>query len=324
MNKIDVYIVKSQLDKSEQSLALQTYLIFDYKSVKLLREKYRICGRLIGMISNVSKQTLTSNSYLPLKISTYEFYLLAELSSTESSIQFMSSPDFDCDLLNATDSKLIELKQNYDAYVEKLNEAKKTEYIRQRQEQLISMKARIIEGKRKKLNDQIKKLKENDPEYSLVLNQLDNLEADFDAEQTIGSISFDTENLNTEIFTKTPHFYQVLFAHKPVPQNDLKLLSDEANSTCKFKCYKYFWQQGYYLTMGAKFGGDFLAYAGDPCHYHAQFIIAVIENDEKLKSLSLKSLITFGRMATSVKKTFIIAYENENRLKFISLNWSHF
>lgn len=30
-------------------------------------------------------------------------------------------------------------------------------------------------------------------------------------------------------------------------------------------------------------------------------------------------------MATSVKKTFIIAYENKNNLlNFISLNWSHF
>ena len=324
MKKIGVFIVKSNLDKSEQSLPLHTYLIFDHNSVRLLREKYRICGRLIGMISNVSKQTLTSNSYLPLKISQYEFYILAELSSFESSIEIMNLADLDCNLLNASDSRLIELKQNYDAYLEKLTEAKKNEYLRQRQEQLISMKAKIIEGKRKKLASRIKQLSETDPEYSLVLNQLDNLEADFEAQQNVGSIAFDADNLNTEIFTKSPDFYQVLFAHKPVPQCDLQRLANEANSTCKFKCYKYFWQQGYYLTMGAKFGGDFLAYAGDPCRYHAQFIIAVIENEENLKSLSLKLLITYGRMATSVKKTFIIAYESENRLKFISLNWSHF
>ena len=104
------------------------------------------------------------------------------------------------------------------------------------------------------------------------------------------------------------------------------------------------------MTCGAKFGGDFLVYQDDPALVHSQFILVCIEHVENYASLTLKELITYARMATCVKKTFLLAFCNNNTSKtktryqdkwslsttsmtskvintdgliLISINWSH-
>ena len=98
------------------------------------------------------------------------------------------------------------------------------------------------------------------------------------------------------------------------------------------------------MTCGAKFGGDFLVYEKDPALVHSKFILVCIEHEEKYNSLTLKELITYARMATCVKKTFLLAFYDANKsnlknkpltqsgssmstsnnaLSFISINWSH-
>lgn len=298
-----------------------TYLVFDSDTVTKLREKYRICGRLIGFIA--SKQSITTSSYLPLKLNKFEFDLLCDLALNEKNLIQILKTNYK----NLPREHLLCLKIEYDKYIEQFKERKKIDYIKLRRDQLILMRDKIIDGKRKKLTNQLRSLNENDERRSFVLNQLDNLELDFNVE--LDNIQFssdknDDESSNTEIFTKTPEFYSVLFKKEKILNFNLESIVNDSLKTAKFKCYKHFWSKGFYLTCGAKFGGDFLAYAGDPSHYHAQFIIVAIENEHKLKMLKLKNLITYGRMATSVKKTFVVAYEYNSELKFVSLNWSHF
>ena len=50
-------------------------------------------------------------------------------------------------------------------------------------------------------------------------------------------------------------------------------------TSCKKLRYHVFvdlWEKGYYLTSGINFGGDFLAYPGDPIRYHSFFIVIIV------------------------------------------------
>ncbi|CAG5111744.1 Oidioi.mRNA.OKI2018_I69.chr2.g6019.t1.cds [Oikopleura dioica] len=52
----------------------------------------------------------------------------------------------------------------------------------------------------------------------------------------------------------------------------------------KDKCHRYLWECGYYLTSGMKYGCDWLAYEHPPDLVHAEFIVSVLDVDNKLRS----------------------------------------
>lgn len=125
-----------------------------------------------------------------------------------------------------------------------------------------------------------------------------------------------------------PNYYEEIFPYSKVSRTELNLFLNSLNGTCKYRAYKCLWNQGYYLTCGAKFGGDFLVYPGRPSIYHSQFILIC---SDRSNGLTLKELVTYSRVATSVKKTFAIAMfiqgkknDLETReLFFNSFNWAH-
>ncbi len=72
----------------------------------------------------------------------------------------------------------------------------------------------------------------------------------------------------------------------------------------RYTVFEDLWQKGYYLTNGSKFGGDFLAYSGDPLQYHAHYVIIVKFSEEELTPLDV---ISYGRLGVTVKKTPVLA-----------------
>ncbi|KAG9409631.1 tRNA-splicing endonuclease subunit Sen34 [Aphanomyces cochlioides] len=69
------------------------------------------------------------------------------------------------------------------------------------------------------------------------------------------------------------------------------------------------WEKGFYITSGSKFGGDYLLYDVDPLTSHAKAIVVVSE----CPVLSASELAGFSRLARAVKKTFVMAYVNDNQ-----------
>lgn len=61
---------------------------------------------------------------------------------------------------------------------------------------------------------------------------------------------------------------------------------------------------GYVLTDGVKFGGDFLAYPGDPMLYHAQFVIRVLEQGRPILPCILAA---HSRTSHGARKHMVIA-----------------
>eukprot|EP01080_Neovahlkampfia_damariscottae_P004547 gene4547-7931_t len=88
----------------------------------------------------------------------------------------------------------------------------------------------------------------------------------------------------------------------------------------RFLIFKDLWKKGYYVTLGSKFGGDFLIYGGDPLNYHAQFIVLCLEPNEFFQTHKIASL---GRLGNTVKKDILLSTydENVNCCDYLIMKW---
>ena len=83
--------------------------------------------------------------------------------------------------------------------------------------------------------------------------------------------------------------------------------------------YKYLRDKGYVVRPGLKFGARFAVYEHGPGIDHAPFLVHVVS---KRFQLSAIDLLRAGRLATSVKKKFIIAMINEKgEPEFFGFSW---
>ncbi|XP_035229014.1 tRNA-splicing endonuclease subunit Sen34-like [Stegodyphus dumicola] len=88
----------------------------------------------------------------------------------------------------------------------------------------------------------------------------------------------------------------------------------------RYSVFRDLWEKDYYITGGSKFGGDFLAYEGDPLKYHALYIVICITNTTEFQATDI---VTYGRLGHQVKKTVVLASLNEaGNIVYISLNWA--
>ena len=72
----------------------------------------------------------------------------------------------------------------------------------------------------------------------------------------------------------------------------------------KYIIYKDLRQKGYIPRPGLKFGADFVVYRKGPGLEHSPFIAHVLPHDSKI---SATDMVRAGRLATSVRKKFVIA-----------------
>ncbi|XP_077422193.1 tRNA-splicing endonuclease subunit Sen34 isoform X2 [Vanacampus margaritifer] len=80
--------------------------------------------------------------------------------------------------------------------------------------------------------------------------------------------------------------------------------------------------RGFYLTSAGKFGGDFLAYPGDPLRFHAHFICVCVRADEQVL---LSDLLAAARLGSNVKKTLVLCSPRDDDgggVTYSSLQWS--
>ena len=100
----------------------------------------------------------------------------------------------------------------------------------------------------------------------------------------------------------------------------LEVCSNEYhNFDKKFQVYKDFREKGYIVNPGIKFGCDFAVYQKGPGIDHAPFLVQVYNRNEKISSTDV---VLAGRLATSVKKKFILAIPyGKERVDYIALDW---
>ena len=87
----------------------------------------------------------------------------------------------------------------------------------------------------------------------------------------------------------------------------------------KYKVFKHLFEMGYHISIGSKFGGEYLLYSGFHEDYHSNYIVSIVYPDEKI---SAKELIAVGRLGTAVKKTHVLcSWSEESGFIGVCLNW---
>ncbi len=88
----------------------------------------------------------------------------------------------------------------------------------------------------------------------------------------------------------------------------------------KFLVYRKLREDGFVVTPGIKFGSDFAVYEHGPGIDHAPYIVQVVSPESKMTATSM---VRSGRLATTVRKQFIIAIsDKENRsIDFLRYDW---
>jgi tRNA-intron endonuclease len=87
----------------------------------------------------------------------------------------------------------------------------------------------------------------------------------------------------------------------------------------KYLVYKNFRDKGYIINPGIKFGCDFAVYEKGPGLDHAPFLIQVYTRNE---SISATGIVLAGRLATTVRKQFILAIpKGKDKVDFLALDW---
>lgn len=88
----------------------------------------------------------------------------------------------------------------------------------------------------------------------------------------------------------------------------------------KYLVYKELRRSGYVVTPGIKFGCDFAVYEHGPGIDHAPYLVQVLLPEE---NLTATGIVLAGRLATTVRKQFVIAIPNldAKKVDFLSFDW---
>lgn len=109
---------------------------------------------------------------------------------------------------------------------------------------------------------------------------------------------------------------------KELTAKELERTCEESYSEfgAKFMVYRKLREAGYVVTPGIKFGSDFAVYEHGPGIDHAPYIIQVMPPDS---SITATSMVRSGRLATTVRKQFIIAIPDTTRktVEFLRYDW---
>lgn len=85
--------------------------------------------------------------------------------------------------------------------------------------------------------------------------------------------------------------------------------------------FRDLYARGYYMSCGAKFGADFLAYAGEPLLFHAALAVIVMGPND---AISPHDVVALGRLGDSTKKRTVLAHIDEERgnaVRYIGVQW---
>ena len=86
----------------------------------------------------------------------------------------------------------------------------------------------------------------------------------------------------------------------------------------KYQVYKDFRDKKYIVNPGIKFGCDFAVYQKGPGIDHAPYLVQVYNSAD---TISATAVVLAGRLATTVRKQFILAIPRVNKIDCLELDW---
>jgi tRNA-intron endonuclease len=90
------------------------------------------------------------------------------------------------------------------------------------------------------------------------------------------------------------------------------------NFSQKYQVYEDLRNRGFIVTPGLKFGADFAVYRQGPGIDHSLFIIQVVANSQEISAIEV---VRAGRLATSVRKRFVLATPRKGKTHYFVFSW---
>lgn len=287
-------------------------LIYDIEDVKRLREEFHICGTLIGILPQIPQQNVFQG--LPLELMPEEIrYLVDECDAAylvdDRRVHDLASLSFD-----KQDKDALELyrKQKQDAQV-----------LKHQQHSLL--KRLEAEEKKSKMSKSASSPTGDAKTVAAPSNLIPNTSEsgtfyDIDTFSTETAVNLPSYDLyEAQYRTKEP----VKLSSKKETTTTVALPSVKLPKQTSYDMYKHLQGEGYFLSPGLRFGGQFLAYPGDPLRYHSHHIVIGYGWNEKFNVLDI---VGGGRLGTAVKKCWYVGakdYKTEEYHGF-SVEWSGF
>jgi tRNA-intron endonuclease len=89
--------------------------------------------------------------------------------------------------------------------------------------------------------------------------------------------------------------------------------------TRKYHVYEDLRRRGFVVRPGLKFGADFAVYRQGPGIDHSLFIVEVIAKSDEVSAIEV---VRAGRLATSVRKRFVLATASESgKVRYFVFSW---
>lgn len=85
----------------------------------------------------------------------------------------------------------------------------------------------------------------------------------------------------------------------------------------KDSVFRDLWEQGYYLTSGLKYGGDFLVYPDSPSRTHSSHIAIVLPWKQPSSTLA-----SVARVAAKVKKNILLCSAEDEHISYYTMEWA--
>ena len=86
----------------------------------------------------------------------------------------------------------------------------------------------------------------------------------------------------------------------------------------KYTVYRDLRGKGFVVAPGIKYGCDFAVYEHGPGVDHAPYIIQVRRKSDEL---SAAEIVKAGRLASTVRKTFIVAVVEDGEVEYLEFKW---
>lgn len=86
----------------------------------------------------------------------------------------------------------------------------------------------------------------------------------------------------------------------------------------RYDVYHDLRDHGLVVTPGIKFGCDFAVYKRGPGVEHAPFMVSVKKTEDEMTATEI---VKTGRLATTVRKRFIIATSNKSKIQYFIFKW---
>lgn len=273
-------------------------LIFDIEDLKILREKYHICGTLTGIVPQVPQQNVFMG--LPLELMPEDVVYLLERGICYLVDDFHLHNDILSCFTEEDRQKILQCHRDRE------------------QKQIETYKEDTWKKRQKALEQKgmTKDLKSKEDFFKSLSGSV------------LAGVSYETPTTSNDLAS-----YKV-FESRYREQTGLGQyhLIDQP-TIASYNIYKYMYSKGYFLSPGLRFGGQFLAYPGDPLRFHSHFIAIGYEWDEEFKILDI---VGGGRLGTAVKKCWVVGAaqprdvivgtkgQDEEEFKAYSVEWAGF